>query len=187
MREVVVPVHGGEVRGDLSVPDDPLGIALVVSGAGSRHDPRATRIGRRLRRAGIATVLMDLLTDDEDAADRETGAFRSDAPLLGRRLLGAALWVREQWSLCDLPVGYLGLDEGAAAALWAAAEEPDWVEAVVSIGAPPDLSEPFADRPLPPTLTIDRAAGDRAARWLLDHLSGHHPPTQRPAPTSLGA
>jgi putative phosphoribosyl transferase len=139
-RDVVLTVHGGEVHGDLTAPPDPPGIAVVTDGAAGRRDPRLTIVARRLQRLGLGTLVVDLLTADEAQADQSTGAFRQDVPLLGHRLLGAALWLREQWSLCDVPVAYLGLDSGAPAALWAAAEEPGWVETVATMGGRPDRS-----------------------------------------------
>lgn len=153
--QAVLGAQGGDLHGDLTVTSpDPPGIAILVDGGAGRREPRLGIVARHLRQRGLGTLVVDLLTADEAEADQMTGAFRRDVALLGHRLLGAALWVREQWSLCDTPIAYLGVDDGAPAALWAAAEEPGWVETVATMGGRPDRAGGHLQAQRPPVLLI---------------------------------
>jgi putative phosphoribosyl transferase len=153
--EVAIPVERGRVRGDLAVPEGAEGVVVFAHGSGSsRHSPRNREVARRLHALGLGTLLMDLLTTDEESADEVSGEYRFDIDLLGRRLLGAALWLREQWALRDAPLGYFGASTGAGAALWAAAEEPEWVRAIVCRSGRPELAGPRLMRVVAPTLFI---------------------------------
>jgi putative phosphoribosyl transferase len=144
------------VDGDLVVPAEASAIVVFAHGSGSsRRSPRNRQVASALNDAGFATLLFDLLTDDE-ALDR---ANVFDIALLGSRLSAAALWLRSQPKAADLPLGYFGASTGAAAALWAATE-PDGgrVGAIVSRGGRPDLA---ADRlPLVQAPTLLIVGGD---------------------------
>jgi dienelactone hydrolase len=154
-REVQIPVGRVMLRGDLAVPDSAGGIVLFAHGSGSsRRSPRNRYVAQVLQRAGLATLLMDLLTPDEDALDAQTAALRFDIALLARRLIGATLWVVDQLQTARLPIGYFGASTGAAAALVAAAKQPDSVAAVVSRGGRPDLAGEALHQVVAPTLLI---------------------------------
>lgn len=149
--EVVVEAAGLGLPGHLTIPEGAVGLVIFAHGSGSsRHSPRNRFVAESLNRAGLGTLLFDLLVDAE-AADR---ANVFDIPLLARRLAGATRW----WALTrrGLRVGYFGSSTGAAAALWAAADED--VGAVVSRGGRPDLAAPRLTDVRAPTLLI---VGDR--------------------------
>lgn len=155
--EVPVSVPVGEARldGDLGRPPDARGLVIFAHGSGSsRKSPRNRYVARELRRGGLATLLMDLLTSDEEAEDPSTGRLRFDIGLLAGRLMAATTWASEQPNLADLPIGYFGASTGAAAALVAAATAPPRVGAVVSRGGRPDLAGDSLPRVLAPTLLI---------------------------------
>ncbi|MET9653824.1 phosphoribosyltransferase family protein [Streptomyces sp. NPDC006460] len=148
-----VLVTAGDVRldGRLSVPPGATGIVLFAHGSGSsRHSPRNRSVAEALHRAGLGTLLFDLLTDEE-AADR---ANVFDTPLLAGRLTAATRWLLARPGGDRLTVGYFGASTGAAAALWAAAEPAPDIAAVVSRGGRPDLAGPRLDRVRAPTLLI---------------------------------
>lgn len=140
-REVTIPAQQASLTGNLSVPAGAKGIVLFAHGSGSsRHSPRNVWVATQLQRAGIATLLFDLLTGAEEERDVRTRAHRFDIPLLGRRLVHATHWTDTQPDLSALPLGYFGASTGSAAALVAAAECRDRVRAVVSRGGRPDLA-----------------------------------------------
>lgn len=145
-----VPPHG--LPGDLSLPvGAPRGLVIFAHGSGSsRLSPRNRFVARELKKAGLATLLFDLLTEDE-AADR---ANVFDIPLLARRLGDAIAYVRRDNRTGALPIGLFGASTGAAAALVAAAQQPDAVVAVVSRGGRPDLAGGALPRVKAPTLLI---------------------------------
>ena len=151
-----IPVEpGGEIAADLTVPAEAVGVVLFAHGSGSsRHSPRNRRVAARLQDAGLATVLADLLTPDEESIDARTRHLRFDVGLLARRLAAATDWARAEPSLRHLPVGYFGASTGAAAALIAAAERPDGVAAVVSRGGRPDLAGDRLPQVTAPTLLV---------------------------------
>jgi dienelactone hydrolase len=154
-REVRVPTAGVELQGGLAVPDSAQGVVLFAHGSGSsRHSPRNQYVARVLRQAGLGTLLMDLLTADEEGVDQYTRHLRFDIELLALRLIGATDWLRQQPATRDLAVGYFGASTGAGATLLAAAERPDVVRAVVSRGGRPDLAGPALMRVHAPTLLI---------------------------------
>jgi putative phosphoribosyl transferase len=147
--EVVVPAHGVQLSGQLIAPERAGGIVLFAHGSGSsRHSPRNQRVADALNHAGVATLLFDLLTEDE--ADDRANVF--DTRLLAGRLRDATDWVQE-W-LPDLPIGYFGASTGAAAALLAAAEPHSPIQAVVSRGGRADLAGPALAAVTAPTLLI---------------------------------
>lgn len=133
---VHIPEGEIHVEGMLELPENATGIVLFAHGSGSsRHSPRNNYVARVLREAGVGTLLMDLLTREEDN-DYQT---RFDIPLLTRRLLTATAWVKNHATF-TLPLGYFGASTGAAAALQAAAELGNKIAAVVSRGGRPDLA-----------------------------------------------
>jgi len=147
-----VEVTAGRTRpaGHLTVPADARGLAVFVHGSGSsRHSPRNRYVAGVLQRAGLATLLFDLLTPGEEL-DRGN-VF--DIGLLSARLAAVTSWVRDHRGCRGLPVGYFGASTGAAAALWVAADDPQ-VAAVVSRGGRPDLAAPRLDEVRAPTLLV---------------------------------
>ena len=154
-RLVDIPVGEAELHGDLGVPEQASGLVLFAHGSGSsRHSPRNRYVAEVLREAGVATLLMDLLTEQEEAIDQYNRRLRFDIPLLAQRLGGASEWVATQEDLADLPLGYFGASTGAAAAIIAAADRPQEVSAVVSRGGRPDLGGGAISRLQAPTLLI---------------------------------
>jgi putative phosphoribosyl transferase len=154
---VSLPVGGGAIDGDLGIPGHARGIVLFAHGSGSsRHSPRNRYVAQELQKTGMATLLMDLLTVDEEILDEATGgSLRFDIGLLASRLEAASDWVKTSPSTKRLPVGYFGASTGAAAALVAAGGE--WrgkVRAVVSRGGRPDLAREALAAVSAPTLLI---------------------------------
>lgn len=154
-REIHIPSAGVELAANLVMPEHAAGIVLFAHGSGSsRHSPRNRRVARQLQQAGFATLLMDLLTEDEEQVDLHTRQHRFDIPLLAERLAGATGWVGRYHATQALPVGYFGASTGGAAALVAATELPARVAAVVSRGGRPDLAGEALGRVRAPTLLI---------------------------------
>ena len=134
---------------------DAAGIVLFAHGSGSsRFSPRNRHVARILQAAGLATLLMDLLTPEEEEVDALSGHLRFDIGLLADRLLLATDWVRSQHEMQDIAVGYFGASTGGGAALVAAAERPELARAVVSRGGRPDLAGAALARVQAPTLLI---------------------------------
>jgi putative phosphoribosyl transferase len=134
---VHIPEGNVSIEGMLELPEGAQGIVLFAHGSGSsRHSPRNNFVARVLRDAGVGTLLMDLLTSEED----RDYATRFDIPLLTRRLLAATQWLQAQPHTAHLRIGYFGASTGAAAALQAAAHMGDSIAAVVSRGGRPDLA-----------------------------------------------
>jgi len=143
------------LEGDLCLPEEVRGVVAFAHGSGSsRHSPRNRYVARVLRNAGLATLLFDLLTPQEEREDTETAELRFDIGLLARRLIGATDWLRSNGSTRRLGLGYFGASTGAAAALVAAAARTDVIRAVVSRGGRPDLAAQYLDRVKAPTLLI---------------------------------
>jgi putative phosphoribosyl transferase len=152
--EVGVPITEAVLSGDLVVPERALGVVVFAHGSGSgRHSPRNRLVADSLNEAGIATLLLDLLTPEEETVDRITGEHRFDIALLARRLIATIDWLR-RGPLSSFPIGLFGASTGAAGALIAAAERPDHVAAVVSRGGRPDLAGPALRAVRAPTLFI---------------------------------
>ena len=155
MREVSVPVVDAGLVGDVSVPGNAGGVVLFAHGSGSsRHSPRNMAVGRALNDRGLATVLVDLLTADEEAQDEVTAELRFDIGMLAERLAGIVDWMGADPELGRLPIGLFGASPGAAAALVAAAARPDRVAAVVSRGGRPDLAGSSLTAVRAPTLLL---------------------------------
>lgn len=156
MQESSVKVTTGLVtlEGNLSVPQQAKGVVLFAHGSGSsRHSPRNRYVAEVLREAGLATLLIDLLTVEEEAVDLRTRHLRFDIDLLAKRLVGATNWLLHNSSTHHLQIGYFGASTGAAAALVAAVESPK-VGAIVSRGGRPDLAGSVLFRVQAPTLLI---------------------------------
>ncbi|GGS79353.1 dienelactone hydrolase family protein [Streptomyces violaceus] len=138
---VTVPAGGAALTGDLNLQPDARAVVLFAHGSGSsRHSPRNREVAAGLRTAGLGTLLIDLLTEEEERQDLRTAELRFDIPLLGRRLVAAIDWLEQWYGTQNLPVVLFGASTGAGAALVAAAERPGRVVAVVSRGGRPDLA-----------------------------------------------
>ncbi|MFF5184349.1 dienelactone hydrolase family protein [Streptomyces sp. NPDC000345] len=152
---VRVPVDGAALTGDLLVPTPARALVLFAHGSGSsRHSPRNRMVAAELRTVGLGTLLIDLLTEQEEREDASTGVHRFDIPLLGRRVMAVVDWLAAQHDTRALPVVLFGASTGAAAALVAAAERPDRVLTVISRGGRPDLAEAALDRVRAPVLLV---------------------------------
>lgn len=152
---VRVPVGSVALEGNLRIPVDAIGVVLFAHGSGSsRHSPRNRSVAETLQAAGLATLLMDLLTAEEDVIDSRTRKLRFDIGLLRDRLIAAIDWLTQNPDTHDLKIGCFGASTGAAGALMAAAERPEVVHAVVSRGGRPDLAKSVLDRVQAPTLLI---------------------------------
>ena len=155
MEAVHVPAGHATLEGDLRVPADARGLVLFAHGSGSsRFSSRNRAVAHSLEDRGLATLLMDLLTRDEEAVDVYSREYRFDIPLLASRVVAATDWAQTREDIAKLPLGYFGASTGAAAALIAAAERPQVVRAVVSRGGRPDLAGPALRRVRAPTLLI---------------------------------
>jgi putative phosphoribosyl transferase len=156
--EVEVPVGDVAVAGILTLPPEALGMVVFAHGSGSgRLSPRNNAVADVLHRAGFGTLLIDLLTAEEEKADLITRRLRFDIPLLAERVIAATDWLDAEamvGGLQDLPLGCFGASTGAAAALVAAAERPHRVGAVVSRSGRPDLAGEALSRVSAPTLLI---------------------------------
>jgi putative phosphoribosyl transferase len=139
---VQIPVGGLALEGALAIPEDAYGLVVFTHGSGSsRHSVRNRQVTRFLQEEGLATLLFDLLTAEEEQIDLRTRQLRFDIPLLAERVVGVTDWLVQQPETRHLPIGYFGASTGAAAALIAAAARPGVVRAVVSRGGRPDLAE----------------------------------------------
>jgi putative phosphoribosyl transferase len=142
------------LNGDLSLPSNARGLVVFAHGSGSsRHSPRNKTVAEVLQHGRFATLLLDLLTPQEELADATTAEFRFDIPMLADRLVGAIDWARAHPQTSSLPVGLFGASTGAAGALMAATRR-NAVSAVVSRGGRPDLAEAALDAVAVPTLLI---------------------------------
>lgn len=173
-----IPAGDAAVDADLAVPEGAPGVVVFAHGSGSgRHSPRNRQVAGALRDAGLGTLLLDLLTAEEERVDLRTRQLRFDVGLLARRLVGAVDWLGAQPGTGALPVGAFGASTGAAAALLAAAERPERVRAVVSRGGRPDLAGPALARVQAPALLVvggeDHAVLD-LNREAAAHLAAEH-------------
>ncbi len=152
---VHLPIGRVTLEGDLSIPAGATSLVLFAHGSGSsRLSPRNIQVARGLQEAGLATLLFDLLTQEEGAEDAFTGHLRFDIELLARRLLGVTELMAGGFAGQPWRLGYFGASTGAAAALIAASHRPDVVEAVVSRGGRPDLAGSALSAVEAPTLLI---------------------------------
>ena len=159
-REVRIPVGDASLYGDLVLPPGFRGLVLFAHGSGSgRHSARNRQVAQHLQHAGIATLLFDLLTAQEEQTDLNTREHRFDISLLTRRMQDATAWAAAQPELKHAAIGYFGASTGSAAALLAAARLGNKIAAVVSRGGRPDLAGPVALAAVTaPTLLIVGAA-----------------------------
>jgi dienelactone hydrolase len=150
-----IPIDRVMLEGNLAIAAGARGTILFAHGSGSsRHSPRNRYVARVLQNAGFGTLLMDLLTTEEEALDDQTAALRFDINLLAHRLIGATWWLQDQSATANLSIGYFGASTGAAAALVAAADNTELVSAVVSRGGRPDLAGDALHKVIAPTLLI---------------------------------
>ncbi|WP_426514015.1 dienelactone hydrolase family protein [Dactylosporangium sp. McL0621] len=169
---MAVPSAGVVLDADVTVPADARGIVLFAHGSGSsRLSPRNRMVAGRLNGVGLATVLTDLLTADEERRDAAGGRLRFDIGLLADRLTGVVDWIAAQTVLTRLPLGLFGASTGAAAALLTAADRPRHVRAVVSRGGRPDLAGPRLTEVTAPVLLI---VGELDASVLDLNRAAHH-------------
>jgi putative phosphoribosyl transferase len=155
-KAVSITLPDAVLQGDLTVPRGATGIVAFAHGSGSgRHSPRNRFVAEKLNEAGLATLLMDLLTEEEERVDDITAELRFDIGLLARRTAQVVNWIAGQKLLRDMPCGLFGASTGAAAALVAAASLPkSAVQAVVSRGGRPDLAADALPRVKCPVLLI---------------------------------
>lgn len=152
---VRIPADSATIEADLVVPAGSIGIVLFAHGSGSsRFSPRNRYVAGVLNNAGLATLLTDLLTEEEEEIDVRTRSLRFDINLLAERLVAATKWASQNPDLQSKKIGYFGASTGAAAALVAASRLSDNIRAVVSRGGRPDLAGPALRRVLAPTLLI---------------------------------
>ena len=152
---VRIPAAGVTLEADITVPAPARGLVLFAHGSGSsRFSSRNKRVAGLLREQGFATLLIDLLTPNEEALDIHTGEYRFDIGRLAERLVGAAEWLAREPGTAKLPLAIFGASTGGGAALVAAAEIPERVAAVVSRGGRPDLAGEALSRVHAPTLLI---------------------------------
>jgi putative phosphoribosyl transferase len=150
-----VPAGRHWLHGDLGLPPEPKAIVLFAHGSGSsRRSPRNQSVARVLQHAGLATLLIDLLTEDEAVVDERTGHLRFDIDLLAARLVAIVDWLKRRRDTSSLPIGLFGASTGGGAALVAAAARPADVAAVVSRGGRPDLAGAALHDVSAPTLLI---------------------------------
>jgi putative phosphoribosyl transferase len=152
-----VQVQAGSVQldGNVYLPENPAGLVVFVHGSGSsRHSPRNQYIAGELQKAGMATLLFDLLTPEEEEVDLRTRHLRFDINLLAERTIDTADWLNQQRFLRDVQLGFFGASTGAAAALIAAAERPEITGAIVSRGGRPDLATSMLPKVEAATLLI---------------------------------
>ncbi len=154
-RSVDILSTGVRLEGTISIPDDPIGLVIFVHGSGRTHSsPRNQYVAQVLQDSGLATLLFDLLTIPEETIDLRTRHLRFDIDLLARRTAGVLEWLDLQPFALDLRRGLFGASTGAAAALIAAAELPEKVDAIVSRGGRPDLANEALANVQAPTLLI---------------------------------
>src|SRR5437773_1328847 len=142
MSELQIQAGSKILFGNLTIPNNAAGLVLFAHGSGSsRHSPRNQFVAGSLNNAGLATLLFDLLTPEEETIDLRTREHRFNIGLLAERLVHATKWAKQQEQTRDLRIGYFGSSTGGGAALVAAAEVPEDVGAVVSRGGRPDLAD----------------------------------------------
>jgi dienelactone hydrolase len=153
--DVQIPVREFTLQGSLQIPQAAHGLVVFAHGSGSsRHSTRNQYVARLLQQDGLATLLFDLLTAEEEQIDLRTRHLRFNIELLANRMTGTTDWLVQQPETRSLPIGYFGASTGAAAALVAAAARPDAVRAVVSRGGRPDLAGDILSSVSAPTLLI---------------------------------
>lgn len=175
---IVIEAGEDRLNGKLTIPEKAQAIVMFVHGSGSsRFSPRNKIVAGEINEAGLATLLFDLLTTQEDITDQLTSEFRFNVPLLSGRLIDSIDWLKRHDSSKDLPIGLFGTNTGAAAALIAAAEFPGKIGAVVSLGGRTDMASEALPGVRAPTLLIVGGYDDEALkinREASDKLSAEH-------------
>ncbi|WP_341504043.1 alpha/beta fold hydrolase [Gallaecimonas sp. GXIMD4217] len=152
---VQIELPDARLEGNLNLPATASGLVVFVHGSGSsRFSPRNRQVARALNDRGLATLLFDLLTEQESVIDERTRVLRFDMALIGNRMVKVVNWLMAQPTLASFSIGLFGASTGAAAALIAAAAHPDAVKAVVSRGGRPDLAGGALAKVQAPTLLI---------------------------------
>jgi putative phosphoribosyl transferase len=150
-----IPVENVEVKGNMFLPQDTKSLVIFAHGSGSsRFSPRNQYVAKEFNKAGMGTLLFDLLTPGEEEEDTLTGQYRFDINLLSKRLVGVTKWLLNDPTTSKLKIGFFGASTGAAAALIASTKLPEEISAVVSRGGRPDLAEPFLSQVRAPTLLL---------------------------------
>ena len=177
-RQVVVPSAGAQLPGLLAMPANPSGLVLFAHASGnSRHSLRNRAVAKHLAQGGLATLLFDLLTEDEDRPNQQLRSKRFDIELLTARMIGAIDWLATQEPLAPLPLGLFGASTGSAACLHAAAARPQHVRAIVSKGGRPDLAFDVLSAVRSPTLLIVGSHDIDVLElnaWAASHLQTSH-------------
>ncbi|MFJ8722430.1 dienelactone hydrolase family protein [Streptomyces sp. NPDC093269] len=175
---VMVPTEEAVLTGDLVVPGNVPAVILFAHGSGSsRLSVRNRAAAAELHKAGLGTLLLDLLSEREEREDAATARHRFDIPMLSRRLVAALEWLAQEPNTRNLPAGLFGASTGAAAALMAAAEQPERVYAVVSRGGRPDLAGDALERVTAPVLLVAGGADEAVLglnREAAERLSAPH-------------
>ena len=154
-KPVEIPAAGVVLNADLTIPDDAIAIVAFAHGSGSsRHSSRNRYVAKVLNGFKFATLLADLLTEEEEIIDSRTRHLRFDIPMLADRLVDIAAWLQREQQTKDFRIGWFGASTGAGAALIAAARRPENVMAVVSRGGRPDLAGAYLPQVLAPVLLI---------------------------------
>ena len=160
---VQIPVGSRTLTADLAIPDRPRGFVIFADGgAHSRLDARNRQLADLLGASDLATLVPDLLTEEEEETDARTGRLRFDVTLLASRLIASCTWAQQHAAMHHLPVGLFAVGSGAGAALLAAAQQPRIFRAVVARGGRPDLAGSALRRVLSPTLLIVGERDDHA-------------------------
>lgn len=152
-----IPVAAGGLmlEGDLNIPENACGIVLLAHGSSNVENGNFYgAIAQVLQEAKLATLMIDLLTAEEEKMDQDTQFFRDNVSILSQRIIGIANWLQEYAQTANLAIGYFGTGASGAAALVAGAERPDIVNAIVSCGGRTDLAEAYVSRIMAPTLFI---------------------------------
>lgn len=171
--EVQIRAGGAVLAGNLVIPKSACGIVLFAHGSGSgRYSPRNRQVAEALQRRGLATLLLDLLTAEEEAIDAQTAHLRFDIDLLAQRLVYATDQIESDSETGGLRIGYFGASTGAAAALVAAAARPRVVRAVVSRGGRVDLARAAQPHVKAPTLLIVGGEDEMVVELNRDALEG---------------
>ena len=155
VNEISIPLKDARLSGELFLPEKALGLVFFAHGSGSsRHSPRNQYVASILQRAGVGTLLFDLLTPEEEGFDAYSGKLRFNIPFLAQRLVAATRWALDEVTSQDINAGYFGSSTGAAAALVAAGQLNEIISAVVSRGGRPDLAGDVLERITAPTLLV---------------------------------
>lgn len=154
-RNIEIPSEAGRLQGILTIPENAKAIIVFAHGSGSgRHSPRNQSVARSINEGHLATLLLDLLTPEEEEIDLVTRHLRFDVQLLARRLEEASHYLESEKETKSLKIGYFGSSTGAAAALIASASQGKKIYAIVSRGGRPDLAEKALSKVCSPTLLI---------------------------------